>query len=177
MSELNPQYVESMPSDFERFVGGFFPHRGWRAEVKYDHREGRLFLEIRLDDLKLSSDDRFLSLVAFYARSQRLFLRRNGGEIDLQCRLLSNEGADLTSRLHGAETSLDDTDRAGALGRQLAWLSFRRRLLRVFVPKTLMWAAIIAALMIALGFSLSLAVLLCLIAALTQSVLAGFVNR
>jgi len=176
MSELSPHYVEALPSDFERFIGGFFSHRGWHVEAKYDHHEGRLFLEVKLRNGKLSSDDRFLSLIAFYIRSQRLLLRQNGEHTDLQCRLLDADGHDLSSRLQGAEAYLDDAQRGNFLGRQLAWLSLRRRFVHSFLPKTLLWAGVIATLMVVMGFSLTLAVLLCLAATLVQSLLVGFLR-
>ena len=91
MAEIDPQYVEEMPADFDRFVGGFFPRKAWTCRVKYDHRETRLFLEVTLADSRLSADDRFLTLLAFYARSQRLFLRQNAG-IELQCRAAQRAG-------------------------------------------------------------------------------------
>lgn len=176
MAEIDPQYVEEMPADFDRFVGGFFPRKAWTCRVKYDHREARLFLEVTLADARLSDDDRFLTLIAFYTRSQRRFLRRNAG-IELHCKLVNTQGVDLSDGVRGAEGRLDDEKAAHALGRRLAWLGFRRKFVRSFLPRTLLWAGVIAALTFGLGFSLGLSVTLCLIASLTQAVLAGFVMR
>jgi hypothetical protein len=176
MAEIDPQYVEEMPADFDRFVGGFFPRKAWTCRVKYDHRDTRLFLEVTLADSRLSADDRFLTLIAFYARSQRLFLRQNAG-IELQCRLLSEEGTDLSDGVRGAESRLDDETTAPALGRRLAWLGFRRKFVRSFLPRTLLWAGVIAVLTYGLGFSLTLSIGLCLIATLVQAVLTGLTVR
>jgi hypothetical protein len=176
MAEMDPQYVEEMPADFDRFVGGFFPRKAWSCRVKYDHRDARLFLEVTLADARLSGDDRFLTLLAFYARSQRRFLRENAG-IELQCRLLNEQGADLTDGVRGAESRLDDEQTAPALGRRLAWLGFRRRFVRSFLPRTLLWAGVIGVLTYALGFSLTLSVGLCLVATLIQAVLTGLTVR
>jgi len=176
MAEIDPQYVEEMPADFDRFVGGFFPRKAWTCRVKYDHRETRLFLEVTLADSRLSADDRFLTLLAFYARNQRLFLRRNAG-IELQCRLLTEQGTDLSDGVRGAESRLDDETTAPALGRRLAWLGFRRKFVRSFLPRTLLWAGVIAVLTYGLGFSLTLSIGLCLIATLVQAVLTGLTVR
>jgi hypothetical protein len=176
MAEIDPQYVEEMPADFDRFVGGFFPRKAWTCRVKYDHRDTRLFLEVTLADSRLSADDRFLTLIAFYARSQRLFLRQNAG-IELQCRLLSEEGTDLSDGVRGAEGLLDDETTAPALGRRLAWLGFRHRFVRSFLPRTLLWAGVIAVLTCGIGFSLTLSIGLCLIATLIQTVLTGLTVR
>jgi hypothetical protein len=176
MAEIDPQYVEEMPADFDRFVGGFFPRKAWTCRVKYDHRDTRLFLEVTLADSRLSADDRFLTLIAFYARSQRLFLRQNAG-IELQCRLLSEEGTDLSDGVRGAEGLLDDETTAPALGRRLAWLGFRHRFVRSFLPRTLLWAGVIAVLTYGIGFSLTLSIGLCLIATLIQTVLTGLTVR
>jgi hypothetical protein len=176
MAEIDPQYVEGMPADFDRFVGGFFPRKAWSCHVKYDHRDARLFLEVTLADARLSGDDRFLTLIAFYARSQRLFLRENAG-IELQCRLLNQQGADLTDGVRGAESHLDDEQTGPSLGRRLAWLGFRRRFVRSFLPRTVLWAGVIAVLTYAVGFSLTLSVGLCLIATLLQAVLTGLTVR
>jgi hypothetical protein len=176
MGEIDPQYVEEMPADFDRFVGGFFPRKAWTCRVKYDHREARLFLEVTLADARLSDDDRFLTLLAFYTRNQRVFLRQNAG-IELQCRLVSTQGADLSDGVRGAEGRLDDEKAAHSLGRRLAWLGFRRKFVRSFLPRTALWACVIAALVFGLGFSLGLSVTLCLVATLAQAVLTGFSLR
>lgn len=176
MAEIDPQYVEEMPADFDRFVGGFFPRKAWTCRVRYDHRETRLFLEVTLADPRLSGDDRFLTLLAFYTRSQRLFLRENAG-IELQCRLLTAQGNDLTDGVRGAECRLDDEKTAPVLGRRLAWLGFRRKFVRSFLPRTLLWAGVIAVLSYGVGFSLTLSVGLCIVATLVQAVLTGLTVR
>jgi hypothetical protein len=176
MAEIDPQYVEEMPADFDRFVGGFFPRKGWTCRVRYDHREARLFLDVTVADRRLSDDDRFLTLLAFYTRSQRVFLRENAG-IELQCRLLTAQGNDLTEGVRGAESRLDDEKTGPALGRRLAWLGFRRRFLRSFLPRVLLWTGVIAVLTYGLGFSLTLSVGLCIVATLVQAVLTGMTIR
>ena len=67
--------VENIPGDLDRFLGNFFSRRGWRSEIKYDPAEDRLYLDVRLANAKLSADDRFFSLVEYYARAQDNVLR------------------------------------------------------------------------------------------------------
>ncbi len=125
---------KALPRDLDRFLRDFFPRKRWQSRVQYDHRARRFFLDVIVRDNGLAGDDRFLSLIAFYGRGQRTLLQQNLG-LELQCRLFSDEGTDLTPRLRNAESSyLDDGERNSAMGRKLAWLGFRRRLLRDFAP-------------------------------------------
>ena len=87
--------VESIPGDLDRFLGNFFSRRGWRSEIKYDPDEDRLYLDVRLANARLSGDDRFFSLVEYYARAQDSLLRQRVG-LPLQCRVYSADGRDLT---------------------------------------------------------------------------------
>jgi len=168
--------VEGLPRDLDRFLRDFFPRKRWQSRVQYDHRARRFFLDVIVRDSGLAGDDRFLSLIAFYGRGQRTLMQQNLG-LELQCRLFSDEGTDLTPRLRTAETSyLDDGERNSAMGRKLAWLGFRRRLLRDFGPRTILWAGLIAVLVVVFGFSISTVLLLCVIALVTQAVLGSLLS-
>jgi hypothetical protein len=154
----------------------FFPRKRWQSRVQYDHRARRFFLDVIVRDSGLAGDDRFLALIAFYGRGQRTLMQESLG-LELQFRLFSDEGADITSRLRSVETSyLDDDRRGSVMGRRLAWLGFRRRLVRDFLPRTLLWAAVIAGLVVGLGFSISTAVLLCMVALVLQAVLSALLG-
>ena len=80
--------VENIPGDLDRFLGNFFNRRGWRSEIKYDPAEDRLYLDVRLASAKLSADDRFFSLVEYFARAQDAVLRQRAG-LPLQCRVFT----------------------------------------------------------------------------------------
>jgi hypothetical protein len=175
VSERADHVVEGLPRDLDRFLRDFYPHKRWQSRVQYDHRARRFFLDVIVRDSGLAGDDRFLSLVAFYGRGQRTLMQQKLG-LELQCRLFSDEGADLTPRLRSAETSyLDNGERNSTMGRQLAWLGFRRRLLRDFAPRMLLWAALIAVLVLVFGFAVSTVLLLCIVALVVQAVLGTFV--
>ncbi len=132
--------VENIPGDLDRFLGNFFSRRGWRSEIKYDPAEDRLYLDVRLASAKLSADDRFFSLVEYYARAQDSVLRRSSG-LPLQCRVYGTDGSELTGMLHARGSSyLDDDARGTGMRRRLLWLSFRRRFLARIVPGALLWA-------------------------------------
>ena len=172
MADRAQHVVERLPGDLDRFLRDFFPRKRWQSRVQYDHRARQFFLDVTLRDSGLAGDDRFLSLLAFYGRGQRTFMQESLG-LELQCRLFSDEGTDITSRLRSVESSYLDDDRRGSLmGRRLAWLGFRRRVVRDFLPRTLLWAAVIAGLVLVLGLSISTAVLLCMIALIVQAVLS-----
>jgi hypothetical protein len=135
-----PQDVETIPADLDRFLGAFFDRRGWRSTILYDVAQDRLYLDIRLASGKLSRDDRFLSLVEYFARAQDAVLRRRSG-LPLQCRLYATDGSELTTRLHSRGSSyLDDDSRGVGMRRQLARLGMRRRLVRNVLPGALLWA-------------------------------------
>ncbi len=175
VSERADHVVEGLPRDLDRFLRDFYPHKRWQSRVQYDHRARRFFLDVIVRDSGLAGDDRFLSLVAFYGRGQRTLMQQQLG-LELQCRLFSDEGTDLTPRLRTAESSfLDSGERNSAMGRQLAWLGFRRRLLRDFAPRALLWAALITVLVLVFGFAVSTVLLLCIVALVVQAVLGTFV--
>jgi len=172
MTERADHIVEGLPGELDRFLRDFFPRKRWQSRVQYDHRARQFFLDVIVRDNGLAGDDRFLSLIAFYGRGQRTALHEHLG-LELQCRLFSDDGVDLTPRLRTIETSyLDDDRRGSVMGRQLAWLGFKRRIVRDFLPKSLLWAGVIAALVIVLGISLSTAVVLCIVALVLQAVLS-----
>jgi len=165
-----------LPRDLDRFLRDFFPRKRWQSRVQYDHRARRFFLDVTVNDSGLAGDDRFLSLVAFYWRGQRTLLQQNLG-LELQCRLFSDEGADLTARLRTAATSfLDDSERNSAMGRELAWLGFRRRLLRDLIPRTLLWAVVIGVLVLVFDFSVATTLLLCVVALVAQALLNSLLS-
>ncbi len=136
--------VENIPGDLDRFLGNFFSRRGWRSEIKYDPAEDRLYLDVRLADARLSADDRFFSLVEYFARAQDSVLRRHSG-LPLQARVFAADGRDLTGTLHSRGSSyLDDNRRGNGMRRRLLLLSFRRRFLGQVIPGALLWALVFA---------------------------------
>jgi len=162
--------VESIPADLDRFLGTFFNSRGWRSEIKFDPAEDRLYLEVRLDDLKLSADDRFLSLVEYFARAQNAVLRQQAG-LPLQCRLYASDGSELTTVLHTRGSSyLDDDARGSGMRRRLAWLGFRRRFFVRVVPGALLWAAAVVFVVGVMGLRLDVAIGIALLAVGVQAI-------
>jgi len=156
--------VESIPADLDRFLGSFFNTRGWRSEIKFDPAEDRLYLEVRLASRKLSADDRFLSLVEYFARAQDAVLRQRAG-LPLQCRLFASDGRELTTALHSRGSSyLDDDARGSGMRRRLAWLGFRRRLLLRVVPGALLWTMTFVLVVGILGVRLDVAIGVALLA-------------
>jgi hypothetical protein len=152
--------VERLPADLDRFLGDFFDRRDWQAEIKFDPAENLLFLDVRLETRRLSDDDRFFSLVEHFARAQRAMLRTAGG-LSFRCRLFAADGADLTAVLHQRGSAyLDDHERGPAMRRRLAWLGFRRRLLRTIAPVAALWAGAVALVTVVIGLPLGAAVLL-----------------
>ena len=149
---------ERIPADLDRFLGTFFTTRGWHSEIKFDPAEDRLYLEVRLESLKLSADDRFLSLVEYFARAQDAVLRRQAG-LPLQCRLYASDGRELTTMLHTRGSSyLDDDARGSGMRRRLAWLGFRRRFFVRVAPGTLLWAATLVFVVGVVGLPLGIAI-------------------
>ena len=135
------QDVEKIPADLDRFLSAFFNKRGWSSEIKYDSAANRLYLEVRLASRRLSEDDRFLSLVEYFARAQDAVLRQSS-DLPLKCRLYSTDGSELTTLLHARGSSyLDDNARGTGMRRRLAWLGFRRRFVARVLPGALLWAA------------------------------------
>jgi len=118
--------VENIPGDLDRFLGNFFNRRGWRSEIKYDPAEDRLYLDVRLENAKLSADDRFFSLVEYFARAQDNVLRQRAG-MPLQCRVYSADGRDLSGTLHSRGSSyLDDNARGSGMSRVMFWMLVKK---------------------------------------------------
>ena len=162
--------VESIPADLDRFLGTFFDRHGWSSAIKFDPAEDRLYLEVRLESRKLSSDDRFLSLVEYYARAQDAVLRQQTG-LPLQCRLFATDGRELTAELHARGSSyLDDDARGSGMRRRLTWLGLRRRLLIRIAPGALLWATALLFVVGVVGLRLDLTVALALLALAAQMV-------
>ena len=163
--------VESIPGDLDRFLGNFFSRRGWRSEIKYDPDEDRLYLDVRLASPRLSGDDRFFSLVEYYARAQDSLLRQRVG-LPLQCRVYSTDGRDLSGTLHSRGSSyLDDNDRGSGMRRRLLLLSFRRRFIWRVLPSALLWALVFAVLVGYLGLSVGLVLVVAFGALAVQALL------
>ncbi len=166
--------VESIPGDLDRFLGNFFSRRGWRSEIQYDPDEDRLYLDVRLANTRLSGDDRFFSLVEYYARAQDSVLRRRVG-LPLQCRVYSADGRDLTGTLHSRGSSyLDDDSRGSGMRRRLLLLSFRRRFIWRVLPSALLWAFVFVFLVGVLGMSIDLVLIVSFGALAAQALLLWF---
>jgi hypothetical protein len=162
--------VEHIPADLDRFLGNFFDRRGWTTEIKFDPDENQLFLNVKLGNGRLSDDDRFFSLIEYFGRAQAALLRRASG-LSLECRLFAVDGTDLTGRLHARGAPyLDDGDRGPVMRRRLAWLGFRRRLVRTFVPTTLLWGGAFALVCGVIGLPFSTAMWIALAALVVQGV-------
>jgi hypothetical protein len=163
--------VERLPADLDRFLGDFFDRRGWQAEIKFDPAENLLFLDVRLGTGRLSDDDRFFSLVEYFTRAQRGTLRKAGG-LGFKCRLFDTDGADLTARLHQRGAAyLEDHQIGPSMRRRLAWLGFRRRLVRRVLPGALLWAGAIVLVTAGIGVPLPTAIALALGALAVQAAL------
>jgi len=178
MSMAKRPDVESIPADLDRFLGTFFNRRGWRSEIKFDPAEDRLYLEVRLESPTLSADDRFLSLVEYFARAQNAVLRQGAG-LPLQCRLYASDGSEVTAVLHTRGSSyLDDDARGSGMRRRLAWLGFRRRFIARVAPGALLWAAALVFVVGIVGVSLGVALGIALLALGVQvSVLLFYASR
>ena len=164
MSMAKRPDVESIPADLDRFLGTFFNRRGWRSEIKFDPAEDRLYLEVRLESPTLSADDRFLSLVEYFARAQNAVLRQGAG-LPLQCRLYGSDGSELTGVLHTRGSSyLDDDARGSGMRRRLAWLGFRRRFFARVAPGALLWTTALILVVGVMGVPLDVAVVVALLA-------------
>jgi len=170
MSMAKRPDVESIPADLDRFLGTFFNTRGWRSEIKFDPAADRLYLEVRLEGQKLSADDRFLSLVEYFARAQDAVLRQQAG-LPLQCRLYALDGRELTSVLHTRGSSyLDDDARGSGMRRRLAWLRLRRRFFVRVAPGALLWAAALVFVVNVVGLRPDVAIVIALLALGTQAI-------
>jgi hypothetical protein len=158
--------VESIPDDLDRFLGSFFSRRGWRSEIKYDPDEDRLYLDVRVVSHRLSADDRFFSLVEYFARAQDNLLRQRVG-LPLQCRVFAADGRDLTGTLHARGSSyLDDNAQGSGMRRKLLLLSMRRRFIWRVLPGALLWALVFAFLVgvVGVAFDLIIVVAICALA-------------
>ena len=172
-----PQDVETIPADLDRFLAAFFDRREWSSSILYDVAEDRLYLDIRLASVKLSQDDRFFSLVEYFARAQDVVLRRRSG-LPLQCRLYATDGSELTSRLRTRGSSyLDDGARGAGMRRRLARLSIRRRLVRHVLPGALLWAVTLAFVVSVVGVPMGWAFLIALAALGVQAVVTPFLPQ
>jgi hypothetical protein len=168
--------VERLPADLDRYLGSFFSSHGWRSEIKYDPAVDRLYLEVRLADVKLSSDDRFFSLVEYFARVQDRLLRQRSG-LPLQCRLYSADGRELTPLLHTRGSSyLDDDRRGSGMRRRLVWLRFRRRLFARVLPEAAAWAVALAFVVEVVGVRLGVALGVALAAVAVQALVLFLVG-
>jgi hypothetical protein len=163
--------VENIPGDLDRFLGNFFSRRGWRSEIKYDPAEDRLYLDVRLAGDRLTDDDRFYSLVEYYARAQDTVLRQRAG-LPLQCRVYAADGRDLTGTLHARGSSyLDDNARGHGMRRRLLLLSFRRRFVWRVLPGAVLWAVVFALLVGVVGLPFDLVLVIAIGALAVQAVL------
>lgn len=163
--------VEHIPADLDRFLANFFDRKGWQSEIKYDPAENRLYLDVRLESGKLSSDDRFLSLVEYFTRAQDAVLRQDAG-MRLQCRLYGADGSELTTTLHARGSSyLDDNRRGTGMRRRLAWLNFRHRFLARTIPRILLWAATFVLVVGFMGLPIDIAFFIAFGALLVQQAL------
>ncbi len=174
MGSMERPDVESIPGDLDRFLGNFFSRRGWRSEIKYDPDEDRLYLDVQLASPRLSGDDRFFSLLEYYARAQDSVLRQRVG-LPLQCRVYSADGRDLSGTLHSRGSSyLDDNARGSGMRRRLLLLNFRRRFIRRVLPSALLWAVVFAVLVGYLGQSFGLVLVVAFGALAVQALLIWF---
>jgi hypothetical protein len=159
MDAMERPDVENIPGDLDRFLGNFFSRRGWHSEIKYDPAQDRLYLDVRLENAKLSVDDRFFSLVEYFARAQDSVLRQRAG-LPLQCRVYGADGSELTGTLHARGSSyLDDNARGSGMRRRLLMLSFRRRFFLRVLPGSLLWALLFVFLVAVVGLSLNVVLL------------------
>ena len=77
---MDERFLKTLPEDLDRFLGNFFTKKSWSTQISYDPQERRLFLELRLANGGLSTDDRFCSLVEYFVRAQRDLVRRSTGD-------------------------------------------------------------------------------------------------
>lgn len=132
----------------------------------YDPDEDRLYLDVRVVSSRLSADDRFFSLVEYFARAQDKLLRQRVG-LPLQCRVFAADGRDLSGTLHARGSSyLDDNTRGSGMRRKLLILSFRRRLIWRVLPGALLWAFVFALVVgvVGLAFDLVIVIAICALA-------------
>jgi hypothetical protein len=174
MNRRDPNRVERLPADLDRFLGNFFARGGWRSAITYDPHASRLCLEVRLADARLSADDRFFSLLEYYIRAQRMVLRGTSG-VQLQCRIYAADGSDLTARLQSrAARYLDDNRHGAQMRRRLMVLSLRRRLFSRVIPTIVLWVAAIAFTVAVIGLPFATTVTVTLVALLLQVALVRY---
>jgi len=175
MSGGGANEAERLPEALDRFLGVFYDRRGWRSELRYDVDSDRLYLVVHLLSGRLGEDDRFLSLVEYFTRTQNTLMRQRRG-LPVDCRLLAADGSDLTRDLRArAGRYLDDARRGGEMRRRLFWLALRRRLFRRLLPAAALWAAALTFVLGVLGLSLgtTLAIVLAALAAQALLLWAG----
>lgn len=171
MSDSGGNEVERLPDALDRFLGVFYDRRGWRSELRYDVDSDRLYLVVHLLSGRLGEDDRFLSLVEYFTRTQNSAMRQRRG-LPVHCRLLAADGSDLTRRLQArAGRYLDDARRGGEMRRRLFWLALRRRLFRRIVPVAVLWAAALTFVVGVLGLGLGTTLAIVLAALAVQALL------
>ena len=168
--------VEHLPNDLDRFLKDFF-RRGWSSEIKFDPGENLLYLVVHLADQRLSSDDRFLTLVDYFVRARSDALHRSRGP-RLLCRLIGDDGRDLTARLAGRGARLSEAvDHTSTMHQRLTFLGLRRRLTRRILPDALLWAAAFVFVVVVVGLPLGMALGLGVAAVLTQVLVVTLIAR
>ena len=168
--------VERTASDLDRFLGDFF-RRGWRSEIRFDPAQNLLYLVVELVDPRLSSDERFLTLVDYFVRARSDALHQGRGP-RLLCLLIGTDGQDLTPRLGGRGARLlEDVDHHSEMHQRLTLLGLRRRLARRIVPDTLLWTAAFAFVVLVIGLPLNLAIGLGIAAVLMQVLVVMLIAR
>jgi len=174
---MDERILKTLPEDLDRFLGNFFTKRSWSTQISYDPQERRLFLELRLANGGLSTDDRFCALVEYFVRAQRDLVRQSTGDA-LHFRLYGADGADLSAQLRARGAPyLDDGERGAQMRRQLAWLGFRHRFWRQLLPGVALWTVTIALLVAVFHLMIVTTVLLCILAVLVQSFALYLVRR
>ncbi len=132
---------------------------------------------MRLASGDLSADDRFLSLVEYFARAEDAVLRRDSN-VKLQCRLYSVDGNEITTLLHTRGSSyLDDDRRGSGMRRRLKWLGFRRRFLLRVIPGILLWTVAYLLVIGVIGLPIDVALVVSLGALLLQNAVILFLAR
>jgi hypothetical protein len=168
--------VEGLPGELDRFLGGFF-RRGWRSEIKFDPVHNVLYLIVRLGDGRLSSDDRFFSLIACFVSARSAALRRSRGP-RLRCELISPEGRDLSGDLDERTARyLVGGECVSGMQRRLTLLALRRRLVRRLLPDALLWATAYVFVVAVVGLPLVTAVWLGAGALLLQTIVVAALSR
>ena len=129
---------------------------------------------MRIANAKLSADDRFFSLIEYYARAQDSVLRERVG-LPLQCSVYTAHGTDLTGTLHSRGSSyLDDNERGSGCAAGCLLLSFRRRFPASVLPGALVWAFAFAFLVAVVGVRVDVVIVVALGALAVQAVVLWY---